>query len=73
MIRDIFILPHSLPLHYFENLCNYQPSAFTYIFEQLVEFQTWSRLVNGVLRTSVLDHIYFNDATMLSNMKVTSL
>ena len=25
---------------------------------QLVEFETWSRLVNGTWRSSVLDHIY---------------
>ena len=37
--------------------------------EQLVEFQTWSRLVNRSLRTSVLDHIYSNDGTMISNIE----
>ena len=35
---------------------------------QLVEFDTWSRLVNGHWRSSVLDHVYVNDATIIKNL-----
>ena len=31
---------------------------------QLVEFPTWSRIVNNVLLESILDHIYVKDPTL---------
>ena len=36
---------------------------------QHVNFSTWSRMVNGVLRESVLDHVYSKNPTSLSNLK----
>ena len=36
---------------------------------QLVNFETWKRLVHGVWRTSTLDHIYTNDVTRISEIK----
>jgi exonuclease III len=35
---------------------------------QLVDFTTWSRKVNGVVRESVLDHVYASDPTLLTNL-----
>ena len=36
---------------------------------QLVDFWTWSRLVNGVWRESILDHVYTKDATLIANLR----
>ena len=36
---------------------------------QIVNFNKWSRLVGTELRTSILDHIYAKDPTVLSNVK----
>jgi exonuclease III len=33
---------------------------------QIVENPTWSRIVNGTLRESLLDHIYVNDVTLFN-------
>ena len=38
-------------------------------FIQVVNFTTWSRMVNGEWRESVIDHIYSNDATTITNLK----
>jgi hypothetical protein len=38
---------------------------------QHVNFVTWSRMVNGTLRGSVLDHVCSNNPTLLSNLKST--
>ena len=35
---------------------------------QLVDFTTWRRLVNGVWRTSIIDHVYTNDETCIYNL-----
>ena len=40
---------------------------------QLVNFPTWSRLVNGSLRSSVLDHVYCNDATLVDHIIIRTL
>ena len=40
---------------------------------RLVDFDTWSRLVNGSWRTSIIDHIYTNEETITSNLKPTEL
>ena len=32
---------------------------------QLVDFETWRRVVNGNLKTSTLDHVYTDDATTI--------
>ena len=38
---------------------------------QLVEFETWSRLVGNSLKSSILDHIYVTDVTRVSNITAT--
>jgi hypothetical protein len=35
---------------------------------QLVDFPTWSRSVNGILRESILDHVYVSDPTSVLNL-----
>ena len=35
---------------------------------QLVEFETWSRLVQGTWRSSILDHVYTNDGTVINEL-----
>ena len=39
---------------------------------QLVNFETWSRLVGSVRRSSILDHIYVKDPTIVNNLKCTN-
>ena len=39
-----------------------------YGFLQLIDFITWSRHINNVLKTSILDHLYVMDATTVSNI-----
>ena len=36
---------------------------------QLVEFPTWSRIVNNVLLESIIDHIYVKDPTLVSGIQ----
>ena len=38
---------------------------------QMVEFPTWSRIVNNVLRESLLDHIYVTDPTTCGHVHST--
>ena len=38
---------------------------------QLIEFPTWSRIVNNVLLESILDHIYVKDPTLVSGIQST--
>ena len=38
---------------------------------QMVEFPTWSRIVNNILRESVLDHIYVTDPTLCGSIQST--
>ena len=40
---------------------------------QIVDFPTWSRTVNGILRESVIDHIYVQDPSAISELKGTKL
>ena len=35
---------------------------------QLVQFKTWSRTINGVIKESTLDHIYTDDATLVNDV-----
>ena len=37
--------------------------------EQLIDFVTWSRLVNNVYKSSLLDHMYSTDCSSISNIK----
>ena len=49
----------------FENvLCDYD-------LIQLVEFPTWSRIINNVMHESVLDHIYVMDPTIVDYIEST--
>ena len=51
---------------YYEELINtFEPAGL----HQLVEFETWSRLVNGVWRSSILDHVYIADMSKVSSLK----
>ena len=34
----------------------------------MVDFCTWSRLVNKVWRESILDHVYTQDSTLVTNL-----
>ena len=50
---------------YYEDLVNtFEPIGLI----QLVDFVTWRRLVEGTWRTSVMDHVYSNDLTIVSNL-----
>ena len=35
---------------------------------QLVKFPTWSRMIGNTLKSSILDHIYVKDPTIISNI-----
>ena len=35
---------------------------------QLIEFPTWQRVINNVLKESTLDHIYVQDPTIVVNI-----
>ena len=37
----------------------------------MVEFPTWSRIINNVLRESILDHIYVKDPTIVGGVHST--
>ena len=39
----------------------------------MVEFNTWSRVVNGSIKESILDHVYIKDVTSISNLGSTTL
>ena len=39
---------------------------------QIVNFVTWSRLVGQVLRSSILDHIYIKDPTVVKSLKAST-
>ena len=56
---------------------NYQRETLFELFDtklgalnliQIVNFDTWSRMVGPVLRSSILDHIYVTDNNYLSNV-----
>ena len=34
---------------------------------QLVDFPTWSRYINNIQKTSILDHVYVNNLTLVNN------
>ena len=57
---------------------NYQRKDYFEVFEeklgelnllQLLHFDTWSRLVGSVTRSSLLDHLYVNNVTLVKNVK----
>ena len=60
---------------YDDNYCNkllfndFEDALSGFNLIQVVNFNTWSRLVGTVLRSSILDHIYIKDPTVLSNLR----
>ena len=40
----------------------------SYGLVQLVTFNTWERIVNNTLKQSILDHIYVNDSTIVTDV-----
>ena len=38
-------------------------------FLQIVDFDTWSRVINGIKKESLIDHIYDNDISSVLNLK----
>ena len=58
-----------------DNYCNkylfedFDLTLSDYNLIQMVNVTTWPRLVGDVLRTSILDHIYIRDPTVISNLK----
>ena len=58
----VFILAHNDD---FEN----ELSDFNLI--QMVDFGTWSRMVGPVFRSSILDHVYVRDPTVIKNLTST--
>ena len=39
---------------------------------QMVNFNTWSRNVNGIRKESLLDHVYVNNSATVNNVKFTT-
>ena len=39
---------------------------------QLIDFPTWSRVVNNVMKNSILDHVYVQDPTFVTNINSIS-
>ena len=56
----------------YENLYNDFDNAFIGVnLIQMVEFSTWSRIINNVVRESILDHIYVTDPTLCGSIQST--
>ena len=52
-----------------KNLCNDLLSTFDPMsLIQLINFPTWSRIVQNILKESILDHVYTNDSTLVENI-----
>ena len=47
-------------------LCNLTEFALSNKLSQLVDFCTWSRIINGVKKESLLDHVYVNDIAAIT-------
>ena len=53
----------------FRNLFEIQNTIFDrHHLIQIIEFPTWHRVVNNVLKQSVIDHVYVKDPTDISNI-----
>ena len=80
-VCEKFIILGDFNLDYsFKNDVNYRYSNMFNDFEsfidnnnliQMVEFPTWSRIINNVLRESILDHIYVKDPTIVGGVHST--
>ena len=54
----------------YENMFDDFDSVFNGVnLIQMIDFATWSRIVNNVLRESILDHIYVTDPTMCGEVQ----
>ena len=80
-VCEKFIILGDFNLDYsFKNDVNYRYSNmfndFDSLFDninliQMVELPTWSRIINNVLRESILDHIYVKDPTIVGGVHST--
>jgi hypothetical protein len=53
----------------YKNLFNIQNAIFdNHHLIQIVEFHTWQRVINNVIRKSILDHVYVKDPTHVINL-----
>ena len=53
----------------YKNLFNIQNAIFdNHLLIQIVEFHTWQRVINNVIRKSILDHVYVKDPTHVFNL-----
>ena len=53
----------------YKNLFNIQNAIFdNHHLIQIVEFHTWQRVINNVIRKSILDHVYVKDPTHVLNL-----
>ena len=53
---------------YFESLNNtFEPHNLV----QVIEFETWTRIVNNVIKSSIIDHVYLKDPTSIINLSST--
>ena len=53
----------------FKNYFNYMDEKMCdRVFIQQINFPTWTRTVNGIVKQSILDHIYTSDPTSISNI-----
>ena len=57
------------PEYYNKNLLNVL-NLFATEFEltQIVEFPTWSRIINGIRKESLLDHVYLNNMATFNSV-----
>ena len=60
-----YLNDYSHRLYYEELIDTFDPLGLI----QIVDFNTWSRLVNGVWRKSLLDHVYVKDITTVDNLE----
>ena len=40
-------------------------------FTQLIKFPTWERMIRGIIKKSILDHVYVNDFSIIDNIIAT--
>ena len=56
----------------YKNLFEIQNASFDELnLIQIIEFPTWQRIINNVLKESVLDHVYVQDPTIVIKMNST--
>ena len=58
----------------YKNLFEIQNASFDELnLIQIIEFPTWQRIINNVLKESVLDHVYVQDPTIIIKISSTKL